>query len=57
MEAVRYAERDGVHVAYRVFDGPDAVDLVMVSGFNFPFEMLPEDPIAAADLVSAARNA
>jgi class 3 adenylate cyclase len=46
MDDIRYAERDGVHIAYRVYDGPDAVDLVMVSGFNFPFEMLPEDPIA-----------
>lgn len=44
---VRYAERDGVHVAYRVLDGPEGVDIVMVSGFNFPFELLAEDPIGA----------
>ncbi len=47
MTDVRYAERDGVHIAYRVLDGPEGVDLVMVSGFNFPFESLPEDPIGA----------
>jgi class 3 adenylate cyclase/alpha-beta hydrolase superfamily lysophospholipase len=47
MADVRYAERDGVHVAFQLLDGPDTVDLVMVSGFNFPFEMLPEDPIGA----------
>jgi class 3 adenylate cyclase len=45
MDEVRYAERAGVHIAYRVYDGPDTIELVMVSGFNFPFEMLPEDPI------------
>jgi class 3 adenylate cyclase len=45
MGEVQYAKRDGVHVAFRVVDGPEGHDLVMVSGFNFPFEMLPEDPI------------
>ena len=47
MDEVRYATRDGVHVAFRVLDGPADVDLVMVSAFNFPFEMLPEDPVGA----------
>ena len=47
MGEVRYAERDGTHVAYRVLDGPEGHDLVMVSGFNFAFESLPEDPIGA----------
>jgi class 3 adenylate cyclase len=47
MADVRYAERDGVHIAYQLFGGPAGVDLVMVSGFNFPFESLPEDPIGA----------
>jgi class 3 adenylate cyclase/alpha-beta hydrolase superfamily lysophospholipase len=44
---VQYVERDGVHVAFRVLDGPPGVDLVMVSGFNFPFELLAEDRIGA----------
>ncbi|HKY16270.1 MAG TPA: adenylate/guanylate cyclase domain-containing protein [Microthrixaceae bacterium] len=44
---VEYAKRDGVHIAFRVIDGPAEVEIVMVSGFNFPFEMLPEDPIGA----------
>lgn len=47
MSEIRYTDRDGVHIAYRVLDGPEGVDIVMVSGFNFPFEMLPEDPIGA----------
>jgi class 3 adenylate cyclase len=44
---VEYAHRDDVHIAYRILDGPDDIDLVMVSGFNFPIELLPEDPIGA----------
>ena len=47
MADVQYAQRDGTHVAYRVLDGPAGIDLVMVSGFNFSFESLPEDPIGA----------
>jgi class 3 adenylate cyclase len=47
MADVQYAQRDGTHVAYRVLDGPEGIDLVMVSGFNFSFESLPEDPIGA----------
>jgi class 3 adenylate cyclase len=47
MSDVEYAECDGVHVAYRVLDGPAEVELVMVSGFNFPFELLPDDPVGA----------
>ena len=44
---VQYAKRDDTHIAFRVLDGPDGHDLVMVSGFNFPLESLPEDPIGA----------
>jgi len=44
---VRFAARDGVHIAYQVLDGPASVEIVMVSGFFFPFELLPEDPIGA----------
>ena len=52
---VRYARSGDTHVAYRVLDGPvggardpaDDVEIVMVSGFNFPFETLPEDPVGA----------
>jgi class 3 adenylate cyclase len=44
---VEYAERDGVHIAFRVIDGPADLEIVMVSGFNFPFELLPDDPIGA----------
>ena len=47
MADVQYARRDDTHIAYQVFDGPRAVEIVMVSGFNFPIEMLPEDPIGA----------
>lgn len=47
MNDVRYAQRDGVHIAFRVLDGPEGVDIVMVSGFNFPFDLLAEDPIGA----------
>src|SRR4051812_55627 len=47
MGDVRFAERDGIHVAYRVLDGPGDVEIVMVSGFNFAFESLSEDPIGA----------
>jgi len=44
---VRYAKRDDTHVAFRVLDGPEGHDLVMVSGFNFPIEMLADDPVGA----------
>jgi hypothetical protein len=44
---VQYAQSAGTHVAFRVLDGPDGIDVVMVSGFNFPMELLPEDPIGA----------
>ena len=58
---VRYARAGDTHVAYRVLDGPagtaggaggagggaDDVEIVMVSGFNFPFETLPDDPVGA----------
>jgi class 3 adenylate cyclase len=44
---VEYAVRDGVHIAFRVIDGPADLEIVMVSGFNFPFELLPDDPIGA----------
>jgi class 3 adenylate cyclase/alpha-beta hydrolase superfamily lysophospholipase len=47
VEDVQYARSDGTHVAFRVLDGPSTIDLVMVSGFNFPIELLPEDPVVA----------
>lgn len=47
VDDVRYTERDGINIAFRVLDGPADVEVVMVSGFNFPFEMLPEDPMGA----------
>ncbi|HEX5588594.1 MAG TPA: adenylate/guanylate cyclase domain-containing protein [Acidimicrobiia bacterium] len=47
MGDVQYAKRDDTHIAYRVLDGPDSVEIVMVSGFNFPIELLPEDPVGA----------
>jgi len=53
MSDVRYARAGDTHVAYRVLDGPGGpdgtgdVDIVMVSGFNFPFETLPDDPVGA----------
>jgi class 3 adenylate cyclase len=47
MGDVQYARHEGTHIAFRVLDGPSGIDLVMVSAFNFPFEMLPEDPIGA----------
>ena len=47
MAALQYAKHDDTHIAYQVLDGPAAVEIVMVSGFNFPIELLPEDPICA----------
>ncbi len=47
MGDVQYAKRDGTHIAFRVLDGPAGHDLVMVNGFNFPIEVLPDDPIGA----------
>ena len=47
MAGIEYAKRDDTHIAYRVFDGPEPIELVMVNGFNFPIEMLPEDPVGA----------
>ncbi|MFI5047734.1 MAG: adenylate/guanylate cyclase domain-containing protein [Acidimicrobiia bacterium] len=47
MSDIRYAKRDDTHIAFRVLDGPEPIELVMVSGFNFPIEMLPEDRIGA----------
>src|SRR5215510_7241292 len=47
MSEIRYAKRDDTHIAYRVLEGPDPLQLVMVTGFNFPIEMLPEDPMGA----------
>lgn len=53
MTQVQYAAHDGVHVAFRVLDGPppasggSGLELVMVSGFNFPFDLLHEDRIGA----------
>jgi class 3 adenylate cyclase len=47
MSGVQYAQSGETHVAFRVLDGPASTELVMVSGFNFPMEMLPEDRIGA----------
>ncbi len=43
MTAVEYARSSDGHVAYRVAGAPGKVDVVMVSGALFPFEMLAED--------------
>jgi class 3 adenylate cyclase len=44
---IQYAKRDDTHIAYRVLDGPEPIQIVMVNGFNFPIEMLPEYPVGA----------
>jgi class 3 adenylate cyclase len=45
---IRYAEAGEHHIAYREYVGDPAsdVEIVMVNGFFFPMESLPEDPIA-----------
>jgi len=47
MSEVRYARAGETHVAYRVHGEPGGVDVVMVSGAMFPFEMLAEDRITS----------
>jgi len=45
---IRYAKAGEHHIAYREYVGDPAsdVEIVMVNGFFFPMESLPEDPIA-----------
>jgi class 3 adenylate cyclase len=44
---IQYARAGGAHVAYRELGLPGHVDVVMVSGALFPFEMLAEDRTAS----------
>ena len=48
MTEVLYAPADGTHVANRVMGDPGGIDVVMVAGAFFPFEMLEEDRVASA---------
>jgi len=43
---IEYARNGDAHVAYRVSGAPGRVDVVMVTGALFPFEMLAEDRTA-----------
>src|SRR5680860_926147 len=47
MDEISYAKAGEAHIAYRVSGEPGAVDVVVVSGALFPFEILAEDRVAA----------
>lgn len=47
MDEISYARAGETHIAYRVFGAPGGIDVVVVSGALFPFEMLAEDRVAA----------
>ena len=44
---IAYARADDTHIAYRVIGEPGRVDVVMVAGALFPFELLEEDRISS----------
>jgi class 3 adenylate cyclase len=50
---IAYAQVDGHHIAYRVMGG-GGVDVVMVAGALFPFEMLAEDRVASRFMAGLA---
>ena len=54
MKEVLYARAGDTHVAYRVTGEPGGVDVVMVAGAFFPFEMLEEDRVASRFMAGLA---
>jgi class 3 adenylate cyclase len=44
---ISYAQIGDAHIAYKVLGQPGQVDIIMVSGAVFPFELLEEDRVAA----------
>ena len=56
MDEISYARADDHHIAYRVTAGATAggVDVVMVAGAMFPFEMLAEDRVASRFMAGLA---
>jgi pimeloyl-ACP methyl ester carboxylesterase len=51
---ISYARAGDVHVAYRVMGEPGGVDVVMVAGAFFSFEMLEEDRVASRFMAGLA---
>ena len=47
MSDIEYARAGDTHIAYRLVGEPGRVDIVMVAGALFPFELLAEDRVAA----------
>jgi class 3 adenylate cyclase/pimeloyl-ACP methyl ester carboxylesterase len=47
MSDIQYARKGDGHIAYREIGLPGRLDVVMVSGALFPFEMLAEDRVAS----------
>ena len=47
MSDIEYARADDTHIAYRVIGEPGRVDVVIVAGALFPFELLAEDRVAS----------
>ncbi len=47
MNDIAYARAGDSHIAYRVIGEPGRVDVVMVAGALFPFELLAEDRVAS----------
>ena len=54
MTAVSYARAGDTHVAFRVTGETSGLDVVMVAGAFFPFEMLEEDRVASRLLAGLA---
>ena len=54
MTEISYALVGDTHVAFRVTGEPGGVDVVMVTGAFFPFEMLEEDRVAARFMAGLA---
>ena len=54
MTEVSYARAGDDHVAFRVTGQPGGVDVVMVAGAFFPFEMLEEDRVASRFMAGLA---
>jgi class 3 adenylate cyclase len=54
VKEVLYARAGDTHVAYRVTGEPGGVDVVMVAGAFFPFEMLEEDRVASRFMAGLA---
>lgn len=54
MTEIAYARAGDTHVAFRVTGDPGGVDVVMVAGAFFPFEMLEEDRVAGRFMAGLA---